>query len=94
MSGCDAPDADRVAGIVQPADRHASDPAYPRGGSFARTAGFAVSLIRGGTSTGARAVSCDQPPDPRYACAEGRKIESLPDAIMDEDLARLAKILE
>jgi mRNA-degrading endonuclease toxin of MazEF toxin-antitoxin module len=63
------------------------------GGSFARTAGFAVSLTGAGTKT-AGVIRCDQPRALDLGARSGRKVESLPDAIMDEVLAKLATILE
>ena len=64
-----------------------------QGGSFARMAGFAVSLTGAGTGT-AGVVRCDQPRAIDMRARNGRKIESIPAAIMDEVLARLATILE
>ena len=64
-----------------------------QGGGFARAAGFAVSLMGAGTST-VGVVRCDQPRTLDLRARKGRKVESLPDAIMDEVLARLATILE
>jgi mRNA interferase ChpB len=61
------------------------------GGSFARTAGFAVTLT-GTKTTGV--VRCDQPRVLDIGARHGRKIESVPDAIMDEVLARLAPLFE
>jgi mRNA-degrading endonuclease toxin of MazEF toxin-antitoxin module len=63
------------------------------GGSFARTAGFAVSLSGAGTKTQG-VVRCDQPRALDLAARNGRKLESLPEAIMDEVLARLTPIFE
>jgi len=63
------------------------------GGSFARTAGFAVSLTGAGTKT-AGVIRCDQPRALDLGARRGRKVESVPDAIMDEVLAKLATILE
>jgi mRNA interferase ChpB len=63
------------------------------GGSFARTAGFAVSLTGAGTKT-AGVIRCDQPRALDLAARSGRKVETVPDAIMDEVLAKLATILE
>lgn len=64
-----------------------------QGGGFARTAGFAVSLMGVGTST-VGVVRCDQPRALDMRARKGRKIESLPATIMDEVLAKLATILE
>ena len=63
------------------------------GGSFARTAGFAVSLMGAGTKT-IGIVRCDQPRALDLGARKGRRIESIPDAVMDEVLARLAAIFE
>lgn len=63
------------------------------GGNFARMAGFAVSLMGAGTST-TGVVRCDQPRALDLGARRGRKLESVPPAIMDEVLARLATILE
>jgi len=63
------------------------------GGSFARTAGFAVTLEGAGTKiTGI--VRCDQPRALDLGARGGKKLESVPDAIVDEVLARLAPIFE
>jgi len=61
------------------------------GGNFARTAGFAVSLTGAGTRT-TGVVRCDQPRALDLGARRGKKLESVPDAIMDEVLARLAPI--
>ncbi|HWJ75026.1 MAG: type II toxin-antitoxin system PemK/MazF family toxin [Rhizobiales bacterium] len=63
------------------------------GGNFARTAGFAVSLMGAGTET-TGVIRCDQPRALDLASRRGRKLESVPDTIMDEVLAKLATILE
>lgn len=63
------------------------------GGNFARTAGFAVSLMGAGTET-TGIIRCDQPRALDLASRRGRKLESVPDSIMDEVLAKLATILE
>ena len=63
------------------------------GGSFARTAGFAVSLARAGTRT-TGVVRCDQPRALDLGARGGKKLETVPDAVMDEVLARLAPIFE
>jgi mRNA interferase ChpB len=64
-----------------------------RGGNFARTAGFAVSLMAAGTNT-TGVVRCDQPRAMDLGSRSARKLESVPTAIMDEVLAKLAAILE
>ena len=63
------------------------------GGSFARTAGFAVPLTGAGTKT-MGVVRCDQPRALDLAARGGRKLESIPDAILDEVLAKIAPIFE
>ena len=63
------------------------------GGNFARTAGFAVPLMGTGIKT-AGIVRCDQPHALDLGARHGKKLESVPDAIMDEVLARLAPIFE
>jgi mRNA-degrading endonuclease toxin of MazEF toxin-antitoxin module len=63
------------------------------GGGFARTAGFAVTLERAGTKT-TGIVRCDQPRALDLGACSGKKLESAPDAIVDEVLAKLATILE
>jgi mRNA-degrading endonuclease toxin of MazEF toxin-antitoxin module len=63
------------------------------GGNFARTAGFAVSLTGTGTRT-TGVVRCDQPRTLDLAARGGRKLETIPDAIMDEVLARISPIFE
>lgn len=63
------------------------------GGSFARTAGFAVPLAASGTQT-TGVVRCDQPRALDLKARSGKKLESVPTAIMEEVLARLAPIFE
>lgn len=63
------------------------------GGSFARTAGFAVGLDGAGTTT-TGIVRCDQPRALDLAARSGKKLESVPDAIMNEVLAKLLPIFE
>ena len=63
------------------------------GGNFARTAGFAVPLKASGTKT-TGIVRCDQPRTLDLAARGGKKLETVPDAIMDEVLARLSPIFE
>jgi mRNA-degrading endonuclease toxin of MazEF toxin-antitoxin module len=64
-----------------------------RGGKFARMAGFAVPLNGAGTKT-AGVVRCDQPRALDIGARHGRKLETVPEPIMDEVLARLAPIFE
>ncbi|WP_428658742.1 type II toxin-antitoxin system PemK/MazF family toxin [Reyranella sp.] len=63
------------------------------GGNFARTAGFAVSLMGAGIRT-TGVVRCDQPRALDIGARHGRKLESIPPVIMDEVLARLAPLFE
>jgi mRNA-degrading endonuclease toxin of MazEF toxin-antitoxin module len=63
------------------------------GGNFARTAGFAVPLTGAGTRT-TGIVRCDQPRALDLKARGGKKLESVPAAIMDEVLAKLAPIFE
>ncbi|OSM98148.1 type II toxin-antitoxin system PemK/MazF family toxin [Lonsdalea populi] len=62
------------------------------GGNFARTAGFAVSLDGTGTKT-TGVVRCDQPRTIDMAARNGRRLERIPDSIVNEVLARLGTIL-
>lgn len=61
------------------------------GGDFARRIGFAV-LLSGTKTTGV--VRCDQPRVLDLDARNGRKVETLPQAIMDEVLARAVTIFE
>ena len=63
------------------------------GGNFARTAGFAVSLMGAGTHT-TGVVRCDQPRALDLAARSARKLESVPSVIIDEVLAKLTPIFE
>jgi mRNA-degrading endonuclease toxin of MazEF toxin-antitoxin module len=63
------------------------------GGNFARAAGFAVPLTGVGTKT-TGVVRCDQPRALDLVARGGRKLESIPDATMEEVLAKLATIFE
>ncbi len=62
------------------------------GGSFARRRGFAVSLDDAGTRT-VGVIRCDQPRALDLAARNGRRLEAVPEPIMDDVLARLAAIL-
>jgi mRNA-degrading endonuclease toxin of MazEF toxin-antitoxin module len=62
-------------------------------GNFARTAGFAVSLAGAGTRT-TGVVRCDQPRALDLKARGGRKLEIVPEAILEEVLARLAPIFK
>lgn len=61
------------------------------GGNFARTAGFAVSLMGSGTQT-TGIVRCDQPRALDIESRHGRKLESVPQPVLDEVLAKVAPI--
>ncbi len=63
------------------------------GGNFARTAGFAVSLIGAGTQT-TGVIRCDQPRALDLGARRARKLEAAPPEIVEEALAKLAAILE
>jgi mRNA-degrading endonuclease toxin of MazEF toxin-antitoxin module len=61
------------------------------GGGFARNAGFAVSLAEAGTKTSG-VVRCDQPRPLDLAARHGRKLERVPQHVLDDVLARLATL--
>jgi mRNA interferase ChpB len=61
------------------------------GGDFARRLGFAVPLA-GIKTTGV--IRCDQPRVLDLAARQARWVDSVPDAIMDEVLARLSTLFE
>lgn len=63
------------------------------GGNFVRTAGFAVSLMGAGTNT-TGVIWCDQPRALDLASRKARKLETVPETVMDEVLARLAPLFE
>jgi mRNA-degrading endonuclease toxin of MazEF toxin-antitoxin module len=63
------------------------------GGNFARTAGFAVSLTGAGIKT-TGVVRCDQPRALDLAARGGKRLESVPDEIMNDVLARVSPIFE
>lgn len=63
------------------------------GGNFARMAGFTVSLMGAGTQT-TGVVRCDQPRALDLKARAGKKLESVPEAIMDEVLAKLTPLFE
>jgi len=62
------------------------------GGSFARRRGFAVSLEGAGTRT-TGVIRCDQPRVLDLGARRGRRLESVPEAVLEEVLARLAVLL-
>ena len=61
------------------------------GGAFARNAGFAVSLAAAGTRT-TGVARCDQPRPLDLSARNGRKLESVPQHILDDVLAKLAPL--
>jgi mRNA-degrading endonuclease toxin of MazEF toxin-antitoxin module len=61
------------------------------GGAFARNRGFAVSLVGTGLKT-TGIVRCDQVRSLDLSARSARYLESVPEEIMDEVLARLAPI--
>ena len=63
------------------------------GGSFARTAGFAVPLNGVGTKT-TGVVRCDQPRALDLKARHGARLECVAGDVMDEVLAKLAPIFE
>ena len=63
------------------------------GGSFARRRGFAVSLDDAGTRT-TGVIRCDQPRTLDLSPREGKLLETVPEHIIDDVVARLATILE
>jgi mRNA interferase ChpB len=64
-----------------------------QGGSQARFAGFAVSLMNTGTETQG-VVMCNQPRTIDYAARAARFVEDVPDYVIDDVLARLQALLE
>jgi mRNA interferase ChpB len=64
-----------------------------QGGSQARFAGFAVSLMNTGTGTQG-IVMCNQPRTIDYAARAARFVEDVPDDVIDDVLARLQTLLE
>ena len=63
------------------------------GGNFARIAGFTVSLSGAGTKT-TGVIRCDQPRPVDLGARNARKLETVPEAIMNEVLASLAPLFE
>ncbi len=61
------------------------------GGEFARRLGFAVTLA-GTKTTGI--VRCDQPRVIDLVARNGRKVDSLPEPIVDEVLAKVVTLFE
>lgn len=88
-----APGVDRLLRQIQSRDEGAHRRADHHRGGFSRAAGFAVSLTGAGTQT-TGVVVCSQPRALDVAARGGVRLESVPDFIMDEVLARLAAVLE
>jgi len=63
------------------------------GGSFARTAGFAVSLMGAGTRT-TGVVRCDQPRTIDLRARAAKRLETVPEYIIDEVLSKVAPLFE
>jgi mRNA interferase ChpB len=63
------------------------------GDNFVRTAGFSVSLMGIGTQTTGM-VRCDQPRALDIGSRRGRKLERVPQTILDEVLAKVAPLFE
>ncbi len=63
------------------------------GGSFARTAGFAVSLMGAGTQT-TGVVRCDQPRALDLRARAAKKLEAVPDDIVEEVLSKVIPLFE
>jgi mRNA interferase ChpB len=63
------------------------------GGNFARMAGFAVSLTGAGTRT-TGVVRCDQPRALDIRARAGRKLETVPDHIVEEVLSKVGPLFE
>lgn len=63
------------------------------GGRFARSAGFAVPLTDAGTKT-TGFVRCDQPRALDLVSRGATLLETVPDAVMDEVLAKILPIFE
>ena len=86
----------RLVLVISPAEFNAATKLpvilpITNGGDFARRIGFAVP-ISGIETTGV--VRCDQPRVLDLHARNGRKLETLPTAILDEVLARVASIFE
>ena len=63
------------------------------GGNFARTAGFAVSLTGAGTKT-TGVVRCDQPRALDLRARGAKKLESIPEHVVDEVLSKVSPLFE
>lgn len=63
------------------------------GGAFARTAGFTVPLSGAGLQT-TGVIRCDQPRALDLTARGARRIEAVPDIVMDDVLAKVVAIFE
>jgi mRNA interferase ChpB len=63
------------------------------GGNFARTAGFAVSLMGAGTKT-TGVVRCDQPRALDLRARGAKRLESIPEHVVDEVLSKVSPLFE
>ena len=63
------------------------------GGDFARTAGFAVSLMGAGTRT-TGVVRCDQPRALDFRARGAKRLETAPGHIIDEVLSKVGALFE
>src|SRR5215470_10653670 len=63
------------------------------GGGFARTAGFAVPLMGAGTRT-TGVVRCDQPRALDLRARAAKRLETVPDHIVDEVLSKVIPLFE
>lgn len=63
------------------------------GGAFARSRGFTVSLDGAGTKT-TGVIRCDQPRPLDLEARHGRCVESVPEAIVDDALAKIATLFQ
>lgn len=68
-------------------------PITKSGGGFARMAGFAVSLVGAGTQT-TGVVRCDQPRALDLRARTAKKLETVPDDIVDEVLSKVIPLFE
>ena len=64
-----------------------------RGGNFARTEGFAVDLAGANLKT-TGVVRCDQPRALDLRARGGRRLEKVPQSVMDEVLAKVVTLFE
>lgn len=64
-----------------------------RRGAFVRTTGFVVSLEEAGTRT-TGVIRCDQPRALDLASRHARRLERIPDVIMEEVLAKVITLFE